>query len=1002
MGEKIVVGPVGRGLRNDVTPFNIDDDSFPVLTNAYQWRGRIKRKRGTSLLGRLTRTIETTSIGNSGASPWTFNLYASVTPAITAEPNASIVPGSVQVFINPTSVTGSIVAPGYTNASSCEVFTTPTGLSNGDQVNITGVNVKPGTGPDTINGGPYFIEVLPSSFKIGVDSHTWGQWLSGGTWSKTSGNIVFVDQGDGTLTSTTPGNSGTIDYLTGDVTLTHTAGAGIATDITFSYYPNLPVMGLEELTLSTMQFPGTIAFDTIYSYNINTNSPFQIYNVNYYKNPVADASTMPGYVAKTTETETTWNGQDYQQFWTVNYQGALWTTNGITIPFSNANMAMQYAAPGTTPALTGATRTSATTMQFTVVGNPLVVGDFVFVNEFTASAGGNATTLNYQTGYVTTAGNTFTVTFPFANITAGTYTPGMVQYLTNRSDTSKDCLRWYDGDPINSANGWVNFCPPLNNLVLFPNFSIADLPPAQYYLVGARMIVPFKDRLLFIGPVIQTSDINSQRYLQDTVIYSQNGTPYYTASFQGDPSLSSTIFNPLLVPDNQTASPPSYWEDLTGFGGFITAGVDQAINTVSSNEDVLIMGFDKLQARFVYSGNDIVPFNFFIINSELGSGSTFSIINMDEGAISRGTRGWIITSQVETKRIDLSIPDEIFQLNLSQNGTERFTAQRDFINEWIYFTFPSNSISTKFPNTTLQFNYRDNSWARYVESYTTYGQFKITSGNTWATIGDVYETWAEWNDPWSAGATTILQPKVIAGNQQGFVLFRDEGTGEGNSLYISNISTPTVTSPDHGLNNGDYIIISNVLGTIGTNVNGKIFSVANASNDTFDLNPPPATGTYLGAGLIKRMYVPFIQTKQFPVAWGMSRKVRIGVQQYLFTTTEAGQITLLIFLSQNADSPYNDSSIDLNSGLIYSTLVYTCPESTNLGLTPANINLQIPTAIQQAQTWHRMNTSLLGDTVQLGITLNDTQMRDTDFKSQFSEIEIHGFILDVTPSQVLV
>jgi hypothetical protein len=154
------------------------------------------------------------------------------------------------------------------------------------------------------------------------------------------------------------------------------------------------------------------------------------------------------------------------------------------------------------------------------------------------------------------------------------------------------------------------------------------------------------------------------------------------------------------------------------------------------------------------------------------------------------------------------------------------------------------------------------------------------------------------------------------------------------------------------------------------------------------------------------MYIPFVQTKQFPVAWGMARKTRLGPQQYLFTTTDEGQVTLLIYLSQNADDPYNNGPIipdsnSTNNGLIYSTVLYTCPESTNLGLTPANINLNMVTALAQAQTWHRMNTSLLGDTVQLGFTLNDEQMRDPDFASQFTEIELHGIILDVNQSQVL-
>ena len=49
MGEKLVVGPINKGLKTDRTAFVIDNDSFPTLVNAYQWRGRIKRKRGNQV-----------------------------------------------------------------------------------------------------------------------------------------------------------------------------------------------------------------------------------------------------------------------------------------------------------------------------------------------------------------------------------------------------------------------------------------------------------------------------------------------------------------------------------------------------------------------------------------------------------------------------------------------------------------------------------------------------------------------------------------------------------------------------------------------------------------------------------------------------------------------------------------------------------------------------------------------------------------------------------------
>lgn len=947
MGEKIIVGPINKGLRSDRTPFVIDNDSFPILINAYQWRGRVKRKRGTTLLTRLMRFFDST---NPSYNTTTISFNGSGVQQLLSsyflETNGSIVPGSVTIVAN-------------------------------------GITYK-----DTTQDGFFVPKGLSPNFN-------------------------------------------TINYATGRIQIPLAAGFVISAQ--FRYNPNLPVMGLEDLILLVNQYPKTLAFDTVYSYIIQSVYPYNSYDVSFYKNPPTSPA-LPGYIAKintpstaSTITPLWWNGNDYQQFWTTNYQGALWATNGIAVPFDGTKIGMQFGVI-TAMAYVGVPTgpNGPSIVNLTIAGNPLVIGDFVFINEVVYTAPNVANSINFQTGYViAVAGAIVTVEFPNAFLT-GTYSNGgIAQYLTNRSDTTRDVLRWFDGDPTSSNpltptltgnKGWVNFSPPLSRAI----YSIADLPAAQYYLVGARMIIPFKDRLLFIGPVIQTSGIiPNPIYLQDTVIYSQNGTPYYTSSFTGDPSLAKTVFFPILVPDNQTATAPAYWEDQTGFGGFISAGVDMPICTASPNGDTLIMGFDRIQTRFVYTGNDAGnPFEFYIINSEMGSSSTFSIINMDQGVVTRGNRGFVITSQTNAQRVDLEIPDDVFEISLINNGAERVCAQRDFINEWAYFTYPNNEIEYKFPNQTLQYNYRDDSWATFRECYTTYGTFRKQTGQTWATLPATL-TWKTWNNPWNSGESTLEQQIVIGGNQQGFVMIRDsEGTEEDNSLYISGILTGVITCNNHCLNNNDFIIISGVLGTIGPLVNGKIFSIAQATTNTFTLNPGLGSGSYFGGGLILRMYIPFIQTRQFPVSWAMGRKTRIGTQQYLLTTTDRAQMQLLIYLSQNADDPYNDSNIvpdsgSINNGLIYSTVLYTCPESTNLGLTPAssnmlnpaNSNLQMPTAVQQEQIWHRVNTSLIGDTVQLGFTLSDTQMRAVDDAgqpiSQFEEIEIHGFNLDVSPSQML-
>ena len=66
--QSLLIGNFAGGFENDRKPFVINNDSFPVLNNAYVWRGRILKKRGTTQLGRLQVNLTSISLGNtSGA-----------------------------------------------------------------------------------------------------------------------------------------------------------------------------------------------------------------------------------------------------------------------------------------------------------------------------------------------------------------------------------------------------------------------------------------------------------------------------------------------------------------------------------------------------------------------------------------------------------------------------------------------------------------------------------------------------------------------------------------------------------------------------------------------------------------------------------------------------------------------------------------------------------------------------------------------------------------------
>jgi hypothetical protein len=102
MPEQIYIGNFPKGQLTDRLPFNIDNSSFPDLFNAYCWRGRIKRKRGTRLLGQM----QIQEVISGTPTPWQllgFSLVAGAGNLISTYGfgvTATIVPGTVTLIVN--------------------------------------------------------------------------------------------------------------------------------------------------------------------------------------------------------------------------------------------------------------------------------------------------------------------------------------------------------------------------------------------------------------------------------------------------------------------------------------------------------------------------------------------------------------------------------------------------------------------------------------------------------------------------------------------------------------------------------------------------------------------------------------------------------------------------------------------------------------------------------------------------------------------------------------
>ena len=95
--QVLIGGYPGGGLIQDRKPALLPNEAYSELENAYVFRERTKKRDGEVPMGRLSRLFTAQSLGPSGASPWTFNIYTLL--GITPEPNAEIQEGSITITI---------------------------------------------------------------------------------------------------------------------------------------------------------------------------------------------------------------------------------------------------------------------------------------------------------------------------------------------------------------------------------------------------------------------------------------------------------------------------------------------------------------------------------------------------------------------------------------------------------------------------------------------------------------------------------------------------------------------------------------------------------------------------------------------------------------------------------------------------------------------------------------------------------------------------------------
>jgi hypothetical protein len=476
----------------------------------------------------------------------------------------------------------------------------------------------------------------------------------------------------------------------------------------------------------------------------------------------------------------------------------------------------------------------------------------------------------------------------------------------------------------------------------------------------------------------------------------------------------STIGNPFIP---YAAGPPatgSWRDDIRGQGGFLDIPTSEDIVSIGFVRDNLVVYCERSTWQLRYTGRSIAPFQIERVNSELGTESTFSAIQFDTSLVGVGDKGIVECDSYKSERIDIKIPNFVFDFNVQNNGLSRVQGVRDFINRLAFWTVPLEGVydgdftdlQKIYPNIRLVYNYENDSWATFTDSLTALGTYQEQNGRTW---NNTPLPWIECDFPWVDNFQG--DPTIVGGNQQGFIERLDEITTNDPSLFISDIQAlgtdaTVVTSPNHNMSTGFVIKITGIPeGTPFDNLNDQVFAIE--TGDTSNSDPankfrlfkydpstqefstpqldPTGGDPFLGYGLISIRDNFSIVSKKFNFL-DEGECIQIGFIDLLMQSTELsnpGAISLRVYL-------------DYNDDLASNTLPANQINNDNPNSTDSFFNVTIPTTPSTlngtggTKFWQRVFCPTRANFLTLEYTLSNEQMSS---EKQELDVQIDAQIL---------
>lgn len=692
-----------------------------------------------------------------------------------------------------------------------------------------------------------------------------------GTVTIVSGANTYTEASppDGTLTGA-PGGSGTINYLTGAVTISG-MGVGVPTTISFTYAPTIPVMGITNRELSSINLEELIIFDQRYAYRYNTGA--DIFE-----------EWIPG---------TIWNGTNSDFFWAISYwqdpsnRDLLWATN-----FNLAGS-----------------------------GDPIRYGNGISWTDFEPAIG--ETCISDETlGTITNPWNAFGPAITLHNNVAPKSVE--IQFIADTPNANTEVILTDDGNGNltttslgRNDSGTINYATGSVSLTINPVLTSDAEVHIEYcygafFMFQAKILIPFKDRLLafntFEGQTFGTSIQFPQR-----LRYSQNGDP--TDQFEGWRSdipgrggfidaptsehiVSVSELRDILIVSFERSTwqvrytgneiLPFVWERID-----TEYGCDSTFSTVQFDKGVLQIGRDALT---VCNGNIVERIDL-QIPDQVGE-----FVSINSGNIRVHGQRDLNTQLVYwtfNSNSNQTFPDKLLVYNYLNSSysiwNDGFTAlgrwYKDLVLRW-------QDLIILWENWPHPWE-----WANRQQNFP-----EVIGGNQHGFI-EIFNQDVTNDTSLSITAINSTSPTIITSPNHNII-----------SGQIVRLRAIVGDSGMEDLNDEFYQAVD---------ADSNTFQIRKWNGSTFEDVTPGSS--YLGDGKIEVCNNFSIKSKLFNI-YEAGNKVMLGYIDFLANTTFAGEFTCQIFVSENDSQPINTTSYNIGSDStnFFNSVVPTSPPSFSL------------------------------------------------------------------------